>query len=233
MTNAGTAPQMTIAKPLSALEVAIYQIFFAAILDLRPKTAFIARHIPGAFHIDLEHPIRTQIEKVGSGNTPLVLLMTNAAQYDMVVTQLLETSYQNITGYLSEGLAGWEAIGLPLTGGDVENIQPKDFQRLLALPDNQRPILIDVREPREFAEGFAPTARLFPMGDLVPRLTELDVNHPVAVICGSGSRSQAAAALLGLKGFSKVYDVLGGMRRWEDQGLPIEGKGNTHAANSF
>ncbi|MHB8628388.1 MAG: rhodanese-like domain-containing protein [Aggregatilineales bacterium] len=94
-----------------------------------------------------------------------------------------------------------------------------------------------MREPREFEGGFVPTARLVPLESLPERLGELDKNPPVAVICQTGDRSQAAAALLGLRGFAKVYNVLGGIRSWTDQGLPLErlGEGekeNNHAANS-
>ncbi|MHB8628387.1 MAG: hypothetical protein ACYDBJ_14890 [Aggregatilineales bacterium] len=43
---------------------------------------------------------------------------------------------------MSDALVDWEAVGLPLTSGDVENIQPQMLQTLLALPDEQRPILL-------------------------------------------------------------------------------------------
>ena len=217
-------PKMA-AKALNAFEVAVYQHFCAAVLDFRPKTDFVTQHIPGAFHIDLAQSLREQIECVGSANTPLVLFFAETAQpdqYEAVMAQIAEVGYQNISGYMSDALVDWEAVGLPLTSGDVENIQPQVLQTLLAMPDGQRPILLDVREPREFENGFVPTAQLVPLESLPERLSEFDKNQPVAVMCQTGGRSQAAASLLGLRGFAKVYNVLGGTRSWTDQGLPLE-----------
>ena len=61
-----------------------------------------------------------------------------------------------------------------------------------------------------------------PLGQLSARISELDPEHPVAVICASGNRSQSAAALLGQKGFKTVYNVVGGTGAWLYSGLEIE-----------
>jgi len=63
---------------------------------------------------------------------------------------------------------------------------------------------------------------LIPLGQLSGRLNELDPEHPVAVICASGNRSQSAAALLGQKGFKTVYNILGGTGAWMQSGLEVE-----------
>jgi rhodanese-related sulfurtransferase len=60
------------------------------------------------------------------------------------------------------------------------------------------------------------------LGELAGRVSELDKDTPVAVICATGSRSQSAAALLGQKGFETVYNVVGGTMRWMQSGLPLE-----------
>ena len=63
------------------------------------------------------------------------------------------------------------------------------------------------------------------LGQLAARLDEIDKTRPVAVICEHGNRSQAAAALLGQKGFGKVYNVLGGTNGWREAGLPVSRNG--------
>jgi rhodanese-related sulfurtransferase len=70
--------------------------------------------------------------------------------------------------------------------------------------------------------GTCPGAMLIPLGQLSSRLNELDPEHPVAVICASGNRSQSAAVLLGQKGFKTVYNTLGGTSAWMYSGLEIE-----------
>lgn len=84
-------------------------------------------------------------------------------------------------------------------------------------------LLIDVREADEYAEGHAPGSVLIPLGQLPNRLAELQASRdqPVALICRSGRRSARAAEILRQAGFSKVYNVEGGMNAWSAAGLPV------------
>ena len=136
-----------------------------------------------------------------------------------MVYSLARVGYENVVGYLEDGLRGWEAMGLPVTSGDVEDVQPRDLQAMLK--DGSRPLIVDVREPWEYQMGHVSGAKLIPLGELSQRVSELDPKKPVVVICQSGSRSQSAAALLAQKGFKKVYNVLGGMSAWQMSGLEI------------
>ena len=82
--------------------------------------------------------------------------------------------------------------------------------------------MVDVREPWEYRQGHFLGAILIPLGQLSSRVNELDPEHPVAVICASGNRSQSAAALLGQKGFKTVYNVSGGAGAWMYSSLELE-----------
>ncbi|MDC0769146.1 rhodanese-like domain-containing protein [Streptomyces sp. HD] len=83
-------------------------------------------------------------------------------------------------------------------------------------------VLVDVREPDEWAAGHAPGAVLAPLsaltsGELLPPAAQ---GRSVVAICRSGKRSRAAAALLTARG-ADVVDVIGGMRAWAEAGLPV------------
>nr|WP_308289671.1 rhodanese-like domain-containing protein [Streptomyces muensis] len=83
-------------------------------------------------------------------------------------------------------------------------------------------VLVDVREPDEWATGHAPGAVLAPLsaltaGETLPRTAQ---GRPVVAICRSGKRSREAAALLTARG-TDVVDVIGGMRAWAQAGLPV------------
>lgn len=54
------------------------------------------------------------------------------------------------------------------------------------------PVLIDVREPDEYAAGHAPSAVNLPMSQLDARVDEVPTDAPVHVICQSGGRSARA-----------------------------------------
>lgn len=88
---------------------------------------------------------------------------------------------------------------------------------------SQGALLIDVREPDEYAQGHAPGSVLIPLGQLPGRLAELRASQdkPVALICRSGRRSARAAEILHQAGFSKVYNIEGGMNAWSAAGLPV------------
>ncbi len=83
------------------------------------------------------------------------------------------------------------------------------------------PLLLDVREPWEFAlaairiEGLE--TRLMPMNS-VPRLCgELDPTQPVVCICHHGARSAQVVAFLERQGFEAVYNLAGGIDAWSTQ----------------
>lgn len=84
-------------------------------------------------------------------------------------------------------------------------------------------LLLDVREPGEFAEVHAKDAVLIPLGQLQSRLTEIAQykNKPVAVICRSGRRSAHGAEILRNAGFTRVANVAGGTSAWVSAGLPV------------
>jgi rhodanese-related sulfurtransferase len=82
-------------------------------------------------------------------------------------------------------------------------------------------IILDVRTREEFDSGHLDSALLIPVEELETRYVELSKNIPVIVYCRSGRRSATAAALLVSKGFSKVYDMTGGINAWTGKGYPV------------
>lgn len=84
-------------------------------------------------------------------------------------------------------------------------------------------VIVDVREPSEWAKGHMVDAKLIPLGKLEERSNELAEykNKPVIVTCQSGTRSPTACKKLQQLGFERVYLLKGGMMAWEDANLPI------------
>ncbi|NYI05370.1 rhodanese-like domain-containing protein [Allostreptomyces psammosilenae] len=82
-------------------------------------------------------------------------------------------------------------------------------------------VLVDVREPDEWAAGHAPGALHIPMGELVGRLDELPADGPLYVVCRVGGRSAQVVRYLTQTGREAV-NVDGGMLSWEAAGRPME-----------
>lgn len=77
-------------------------------------------------------------------------------------------------------------------------------------------VLIDVREPEEFAIGRIPGSKLIPLGALPERLNELSTADDIVVHCKSGGRSAKAVDFMKQAGFRKVKNLVGGILRWSD-----------------
>ena len=209
-------------KPLSIREAIPYFQRGAGLLDTRSKEDFVQAHVPGAVHLEADGQLSNRIGFIFSADVPVILLLSNPADYEKVVYSLARVGYDNVVGYLAEGLDVWEKMGLPLTSGDIKDIEPVELNDLLIHGNGNRPVVVDVREPWEYQQGHIPGAVLMPLGQLSMRLGELDLDKPVAVICATGNRSQSASALLGQKGFKTIYNVLGGTTQWARSGLELE-----------
>jgi glyoxylase-like metal-dependent hydrolase (beta-lactamase superfamily II)/rhodanese-related sulfurtransferase len=210
------------AKPLSIREAIPYFQRGAGLLDTRSKEAFIQAHVPGSVHLEADDQLSNRIGFVFPPDAPVILLLADPADYEQVFFSLARVGYDNVIGYLSEGLDVWEKMGLPVTAGDIQDIQPAELNDLLMSGNGSRPVVVDVREPWEYRQGHVPGAVLMPLGQLPMRLGELDVEIPVAVICATGNRSQSASALLGQKGFKTVYNVVGGTSEWMRSGFELK-----------
>ncbi|MCB0117583.1 MAG: MBL fold metallo-hydrolase [Anaerolineales bacterium] len=224
MNRKGVKPLGEVKKqPLTIQESIPYFQRGAGLLDTRSKDEYVKAHVPGSVHLEADDQLSNRIGFVFPPDAPMVLLLENENQYEQVVFSLARVGYENVVGYLTEGLDVWKKLGLPLTSGDVKNIEPVELNQLMQNCSNgDCPKVLDVREPWEFKQGHVPGAVLIPLGQLSSRLEELNPEVPVAVICASGNRSQSAAALLGQKGFKTVYNVLGGTGAWIHSGLKVE-----------
>ncbi len=81
------------------------------------------------------------------------------------------------------------------------------------------PLVIDVREPREFQHGHIPDAQLIPLPKLLTQPIELPHNRTIVLVCRGGRRSIRAAHFLRSHGYDKVIHLEGGMLAWEAAGL--------------
>lgn len=72
---------------------------------------------------------------------------------------------------------------------------------------NESPVLLDVRTPKEYAEGHVDNSINIPVQELAQRLNELNKQETVVVFCRSGNRSSQAKTILEGAGFEKVYDA--------------------------
>jgi rhodanese-related sulfurtransferase len=83
-------------------------------------------------------------------------------------------------------------------------------------------VLLDVREPQEYAQGHVPGTINLPQADLATRLDEVPRDSPLITICEHGTRSLRAAQFLKQVGVTDVVSVAGGTDAWRGAGKPVD-----------
>jgi len=72
-------------------------------------------------------------------------------------------------------------------------------------------VIIDVREPFEWAMGTLPDSILIKLGSLPDKLDDLNADRAILLVCRSGNRSGVAAEYLVRRGFGAVANLTGGL----------------------
>jgi rhodanese-related sulfurtransferase len=96
----------------------------------------------------------------------------------------------------------------------IPQLAPAELARWRADAARAAPVLVDVREPWEFAHCRIEDSISIPLGHLTTRLAELPRNRDLVLVCHHGSRSQHAAMLLAQRGFASVHNLRGGVEAW-------------------
>lgn len=144
----------------------------------------------------------------GAGVDKRIDVLAVAIQAGMTVYDLeeMELSYAPQFGSAKDpvNMAGFVASGW--LRGEHPQV---DLETVLSAPEGQRPFLVDVRTPEEFARGIIPGAVNIPVDVLRSRLNEFPRGKEIAVYCQGGQRAYFATRILQQKGFT-VANVGGG-----------------------
>ena len=149
----------------------------------------------------------------GAGVDKRIDVLAVAIQAGMTVFDLeeMELAYAPQYGSAKDpiNMAGFVA------GGLLRGEHPQvDVEAVLATPAAERPFLLDVRTPQEFASGHIPGAVNIPVDDLRSRLRELPRDRKIAAYCQVGQRGYLATRILLQAGFSAV-NVGGGYKTYK------------------
>ncbi|MDX2304906.1 MAG: rhodanese-like domain-containing protein [Microscillaceae bacterium] len=95
-----------------------------------------------------------------------------------------------------------------------ENVQVSVFkEKIQSEPDA---IILDVRSEPELSEGFVPNHTMinFLSPDFAEKVATLDKDKVYLLYCRSGGRSERACQMMEGMGFTKLYNLLGGIQAW-------------------
>lgn len=212
----------------------------AVLIDVREESEFAEGAIAGAINI----PLRTLIANLDQipQDQPVVTYCASGYRSALANGMLHTLGYGNVRSF-PPGYGAWEAaqgeagevpaeVAAAVTS-DFDIVTAVDAW-LAALPEgflavgkldafkdaiaNTNPLLIDVREESEYAEGHIPGAINIPIRTLAQNLDKVPADTPVFIYCASGHRAGTALAALGLLGYDNVKSFPPGWKGWSGAG---------------
>ena len=100
----------------------------------------------------------------------------------------------------------------------TKTIQDVEATTLKMWLERGEALLIDVREPPEYAAEHIPDAQLLPLSTFDPARVPQEAGKKVVLHCVMGMRSAQAGQKLLDAGFTTVYNFRGGVQAWKDAG---------------
>lgn len=97
-------------------------------------------------------------------------------------------------------------------------LKPKDVADLLG---RGQAVLLDIRDPDEFARRHVKGARLRPLATLATEPLQLAVGQKAVFTCRSGMRTAANGERLAATVSGEAYVLEGGVDSWAAAGLPL------------
>lgn len=115
-------------------------------------------------------------------------------------------------------------LAYDLIAGSAGGINPLEAVTVM---NHQDAVVVDVRPAADFAKGHIINAINIPMNGFMKQVGVLEKyrEHPIILNCNSGAQSSQACNQLRKQGFTRVYNLRGGILAWENANLPVTRKG--------
>jgi hydroxyacylglutathione hydrolase len=188
----------------------------AQILDVRDAAEYAKGHIAGSINIGLGGQYATWAGTVLDRAKPIVIIAEPGREKEAAL-RLGRIGFDHVSGYLQggmEGLAGrlhlmWatERISALAVAEELANGNP--------------PLLLDIRNPREWATKHVDGSVNLPLNHLQERIAEVPRDRRIAVHCAGGYRSSIAVGILQKYGITNLAEMAGGLAAWEAAKLPV------------
>ena len=105
---------------------------------------------------------------------------------------------------------------------DIDHISADSLAHWLVSSDAQTPVLLDVREKKEYDVSHLPGAiQINPNAKRFKQLADLPKNTPIVAYCSVGYRSSELARRLKKAGFTNVSNLEGSIFTWANEAHPV------------
>ncbi len=200
----------SVVKPLSADVVLKLRKKGAQLLDVRDPSEYAGAHVVDSINVGLSGQFAIWCGTVLDREKPIVII-ADPGQENEAAMRLGRIGFDHVSGYLEggmEALAGHEEMVR-----SASRVTAAELADLLATA--APPVVLDVRNIREYQTKHIPGSVHIPLNKLCERLADVPRNKPMIIHCAGGYRSSIAASLLRLHKVADAPDLIGGIAAWE------------------
>ena len=188
----------------------------AQILDVRDPAEYAKDHVAGSINVGLGGQYATWAGTVLDRTKPIVIIAEPGREQEAAM-RLGRIGFDHVKGYLKGGMAAladrpdlvWPTVRVtaPMVAEELASTEP--------------PLLLDIRNPREWATKHIDGSVNIPLNHLQERIAEIPRDRRLAVHCAGGYRSSIAASILQQYGITNLIEMAGGLAAWEAAKLPV------------
>ena len=188
----------------------------AQVLDVRDPAEYAKGHLAGSLNIGLGGQYATWAGTVLDRAKPIVIIAEPGREQEAAL-RLGRIGFDHVKGFLRDGMASLaERADLVWP---TERISAPMVAEELAAPDP--PLLLDIRNPREWTAKHIQGSVNIPLNHLQERMAEIPRSRRIAVHCAGGYRSSIAVSILHQHGVTNLIEMAGGIAAWDAAKLPV------------
>ncbi|HEY3839891.1 MAG TPA: MBL fold metallo-hydrolase [Bryobacteraceae bacterium] len=188
----------------------------AQIIDVRDPAEYGKGHLAGSINVGLGGQYATWAGTVLDRAKPIVIVAEPGREQEAAL-RLGRIGFDHLKGYMEGGMAALADrpdLVWPTERGDALLVAEE-------LAGTHPPLLLDVRNPREWAGKHIVGSLNIPLNHLQERISEIPRDRRIAVHCAGGYRSSIAASILHQYGITNLVELAGGLAAWSAVNLPV------------
>jgi rhodanese-related sulfurtransferase/glyoxylase-like metal-dependent hydrolase (beta-lactamase superfamily II) len=190
------------------------------VLDVRDPVEYAKGHLAGSINIGLAGQFATWAGTVLDRAKPIVIVAEPGREVEAAM-RLGRIGFDHVRGYLRGGM---EALA-----DRLDLVWPTERATALAVSEElagaEPPLVLDIRNPREWAAKHLDGSVNIPLNHLRERIGEIPRDRRIAVHCAGGYRSSIAASILQQHGLTHLVEMAGGIAAWQAAQLPVVTQG--------
>jgi hydroxyacylglutathione hydrolase len=188
----------------------------AQLLDVREAAEFAQGHLAGSINIGLGGQYATWAGTLLDRAKPIVIIAEPGREQEAAL-RLGRIGFDQVSGYLEGGMVA--LAERPDLVWPTERVTPAMVAEELA--SAEPPLVLDIRNPREWKAKHIPESLNIPLNHMQERLAEIPRGRRIAVHCAGGYRSSIAASILHQNGMTNLIEMAGGLAAWDAAKLPV------------